>query len=36
MIDFGNNQLEKHIKYKKLYKKNILFWGLGIENELYL
>ena len=39
MIDtiiIGNNHIEKHIKYEKYYKKNSLYWGLGIENELYL
>jgi hypothetical protein len=28
--------LEKHRKYKKMYKPNCLYWGLGIENEVYL
>jgi len=28
--------LEKHLKYKKLYKPNTFYWGLGIENEFYL
>jgi len=32
----GKNYLEKHIQYKDFYKNNILYWGLGIENELYL
>jgi hypothetical protein len=27
---------EKHHKYKKYYKRNQLYWGLGIENEVYL
>jgi len=27
--------LEKHIKYTDMYKPNTLYWGLGIENELY-
>ena len=27
---------EKHTKYVKYYKKKDTFWGLGIENELYL
>ena len=27
---------EKHYKYKTYYKPNILYWGLGIENEVYL
>jgi len=26
----------KYIKYKDLYEKNKLYWGLGIENEVYL
>jgi len=28
--------LEKHVKYTDMYKPNTLYWGLGIENELYL
>ena len=39
MLDFitiGNNQIEKHTKYKNQYMPEELFWGLGIENELYL
>jgi hypothetical protein len=28
--------LQKHVKYNSMYKPNILYWGLGIENELYL
>ena len=28
--------LSKHIKYYNSYSPNILYWGLGIENELYL
>jgi hypothetical protein len=28
--------LEKHKKYELIYKKNIIYWGLGIENEVYL
>ena len=31
-----NKNEEKHLKYFKQYKKNEIFWGLGIENELYL
>lgn len=27
---------EKHRKYERQYQKNTLFWGLGIENEVYL
>ena len=32
----GKNSLEKHYKYEKTYKTNELYWGIGIENELYL
>jgi len=32
----GNNEKEKHSKYENKYKANTLYWGLGIENELYL
>ena len=35
-IIIGNNQIDKHINYKDKYPKNKIFWGLGIENELYL
>jgi hypothetical protein len=35
-IQIGNNQIDKHEKYKKKYGKNDLYWGLGIENEVYL
>ena len=35
-IQIGNNQIDKHLKYKDKYKSNLVFWGLGIENELYL
>ena len=28
--------LSKHVKYVDMYKPNQLYWGLGIENELYL
>ena len=28
--------LDKHNKYSKMYHNNTLYWGLGIENELYL
>lgn len=36
--DEENNEVidDKHIKYKTHYKKNSIYWGLGIENELYL
>jgi hypothetical protein len=30
------DQINNIIKYKDQYKKNELFWGLGIENEIYL
>ena len=36
IIDIGNNKNNKHLHYKNKYPKNQLFWGLGIENELYL
>ena len=29
-------ELAKHLKYKDSYKKNELYWGIGLENELYL
>jgi len=35
-ISIGKNSLEKHYKYESIYKKNTIYWGLGIENELYL
>ncbi len=28
--------LDKHIKYCEHYKPDTLYWGLGIENEIYL
>ena len=28
--------LDKHNKYSKMYHNNILYWVLGIDNELYL
>jgi hypothetical protein len=31
-----NNSDEKHIKYLELYKGSDIYWGLGIENEVYL
>jgi len=34
MNDLEEN--EKHIKYKNKYKPNEIFWGIGIENEVYL
>jgi hypothetical protein len=34
--NIGNNEKEKHTKYEVKYKPNSLYWGLGIENELYL
>jgi len=30
------NNKDKHKKYKRFYKKNTIYWGLGIENEMYL
>lgn len=30
------NSSDKHFKYKESYGKNELYWGIGIENELYL
>ena len=35
-ILIGNNQINKHEKYKNQYLKNNCYWGLGIENEVYL
>lgn len=32
----GNEMEEKHLKYREHYKPNEVYWGLGIENELYL
>jgi hypothetical protein len=32
----SKNVLEKHQKYKSKYGKNELYWGIGIENEMYL
>jgi hypothetical protein len=32
----GKNSSDKHSKYKGSYGKNELYWGIGIENELYL
>ena len=32
----GKNSLDKHMKYENTYKKDELYWGIGIENELYL
>ena len=28
----GKNSLDKHIKYENTYKKDELYWGIGIEN----
>ena len=38
MHDFliGNNQIDKHLKYLDKYGAGELYWGLGIENEVYL
>lgn len=35
-ILIGNNEINKHEKYKNQYLKNNTYWGLGIENEVYL
>ena len=32
----SKDTLEKHIKYNSHYKPNTMYWGLGIENEIYL
>ena len=32
----GYTELEKHVRYKNIYKPNKLYWGLGIEEESYL
>jgi len=32
----GKNSSDKHTKYKESYGKNELYWGIGLENELYL
>ena len=32
----GKHILEKHQKYKSKYGKDELYWGIGIENEMYL
>ena len=32
----GKNSSDKHTKYKDSYGTNELYWGIGIENELYL
>ena len=38
MHDFliGNHQIDKHLKYLSKYGECELYWGLGIENEVYL
>lgn len=37
MDDFiGKNSSDKHTKYKESYGKNEIYWGIGLENELYL
>lgn len=36
LITIGNNQIEKHNKYGNQYKPYSVFWGLGIEEEVYL
>ena len=32
----GKNSSDKHTKYKESYGKNEIYWGIGLENELYL
>ena len=34
--DQQKNSESKHFKYKNAYKPNNIYWGLGIENEIYL
>ena len=36
LVTIGNNQIEKHNKYGNQYKPYSVFWGLGIEQEVYL
>ena len=36
LINIGNNQIDKHNKYKIQYKPSSIYWGLGIEIEVYL
>ncbi len=36
LIIIGSNQIEKHYKYESQYKPFSTFWGLGIEEEVYL
>lgn len=35
-IPIGKNEITKHYKYKDNYKPSTLYWGIGIENEIYL
>jgi hypothetical protein len=35
-IQIGKNHISKHEKYKDYYKPSCIYWGLGIENEVYL
>jgi hypothetical protein len=35
-LELKTNNTEKHKKYNNYYGKSELYWGLGIENELYL
>ena len=35
-LEIKINSLDKHKKYFDYYNSNELYWGLGIENELYL
>jgi len=34
--NFSYTHLEKHKMYEEQYQKNSLYWGIGIENEIYL
>jgi hypothetical protein len=36
LLKYSDNNLLKHQKYKYEYSSNEIYWGLGIENELYL
>ncbi len=36
VIDSKNPVLEKHKKYGTMYQPNDIYWGFGIENEVYL
>ena len=32
----SDKNLDKHKRYKSKYGKNEIYWGIGIENEMYL